>query len=279
MPASIIDGKALAAEAKAKVAEEIASLPYKPRLDVVLVGEDPASKVYVKMKNVACEKVGIESVRHSLPESTTQTDLLALVSKLNADDAVDGVLVQLPLPKQIDEDAVIRAIDPSKDVDGFHPVNMGLLLSGQKGLAPSTPTGIIAMLDSINFPYAGAKAVVVGRSNIVGKPVAIMLLQKNCTVTVCHSKTKGLSAETLQADLIVSAVGKPNLITTDMVKKGAVVIDVGMNRTDSGLCGDVDFDAVKEKAAAISPVPGGVGPMTVASLMRNTLEAAKERRK
>ncbi|MCK4327146.1 MAG: bifunctional methylenetetrahydrofolate dehydrogenase/methenyltetrahydrofolate cyclohydrolase FolD [Candidatus Diapherotrites archaeon] len=279
MPASIIDGKALAAGLKDKVAGEISSLGFKPRLDVVLVGENPASKVYVKMKNIACEKVGIESVKHSLPDTTTQEELLSLVSKLNADPAVDGVLVQLPLPKQIAESAVIKAIDPAKDVDGFHPVNMGLLLSGQPGLTPSTPTGVIAMLDSINFNYNGAKAVVVGRSNIVGKPLAIMLLQRNCTVTVCHSKTKNLPEETRQADLLIAAAGKPKLITADMVKEDAVVIDVGINRTDSGLCGDVDFDAVKEKASAISPVPGGVGPMTVASLMRNTLEAAKERRK
>ena len=279
MPATVIDGKALAEKIRREAATEISSLGFRPRLDVVLVGENPASKVYVRMKSVSCEKTGIESVKHELPESTAQDELLALVNQLNADGAVDGILVQLPLPKQIDEDTIIRAIDPAKDVDGFHPISMGLLLSGLDGLQPCTPAGVITMLDSINFDYTGKKAVVVGRSNIVGKPMAVMLVHKNCTVTVCHSRTADLAAETKQADLLVAAVGRPRFITADMVKPGAVVIDVGTNRTPDGLCGDVDFDAVKEKASAISPSPGGVGPMTVATLMQNTVKAAKERRK
>ena len=276
--AILIDGKALAAELKDQISSEIASLPWKPRLDVVLVGENPASKVYVRMKNIACESVGIESVKHQLPEETTEEELVNLVNQLNNDDAVDGILVQLPLPKQINESKIIAAINPAKDVDGFNPVNMGLLFSGDPQFTPCTPTGVMYMLDSIGIDYTGKKAVVVGRSNIVGKPMAIMLLQKHCTVTLCHSRTKDLAEETKQADILIAAVGRPKLITTDMVKEGAVVIDVGMNRTEEGLCGDVDFDAVKEKASAISPVPKGVGPMTVAMLMRNTLVAAKNRR-
>lgn len=279
MPATVIDGKALAKQLKDEIAKEISTLPYKPRLDVILVGESPASKVYVKMKNIACGKVGIDSVIHRLPEETAEAELLSLIKKLNTEDGVDGILVQLPLPKQINESTIIQSIDPAKDVDGFHPINMGLLFSGSPNLIPCTPNGVIKMLDSINFDYKGKKAVVVGRSNIVGKPVAMLLLQRHCTVTICHSRTTDLPSETKQADLLVAAVGKPRIITADMVKEGCTVIDVGVNRTDKGLCGDVDFDAVKEKASAISPVPGGVGPMTVAMLMKNTLQAAKERRK
>ena len=279
MPPEIIDGKSLSAKLDAAIAAEISRLPYTPRLDVVIVGENPASKVYVRMKERACARAGISSVKHALARDTTEGELLALIAELNANNEVDGILVQLPLPKHISENTIISAIAPEKDVDGFHPLNMGALFAGNPNLIPCTPNGIIKMLDSIGFDYDGKHSVVVGRSNIVGKPMAMLLLQHNCTVTICHSHTKGLASETRRADLLVAAAGKPKLITADMVKEGAVVIDVGVNRTESGLVGDVDFDAVKGKASAISPVPGGVGPMTVAMLMHNTLKTAKERRK
>ncbi len=273
----IINGKELAKEAEASIASLVSAMPRPPRLDVILVGSNPASSIYVRMKEKACKRVGIRSVKHTLPESATEVELLTLISSLNSDSSVDGILVQLPLPKHISESTIISAISPEKDVDGFHPTNMGLLFSGSPSIAPCTPKGVISMLDSIGFSYDGKKAVVVGRSNIVGKPMAVLLLQRNCTVTICHSHTRGLASETRQADLLVVAAGQPKLITAGMVKQGAVVIDVGVNRTADGLVGDVDFDAVSKKASAITPVPGGVGPMTVAMLMGNTLEAAKRR--
>ena len=279
MPATLIDGKAVAASVRAKVKAEIASLGLAPRLDVVLVGDDPASKVYVNMKDVACGDVGIKSVKHMLPASVTQEELFSLIRKLNADGSVDGVLVQLPLPDHLNEQAAIDAIDPAKDVDGLNHVSLGMFFSGLPGLRPCTPLGVMALLDSINYNYRGKRAVVVGRSKLVGRPLAVLLSERDCTVTVCHSKTRDLAAETRRAELLVVAVGKPKLVTADMVSDGAVVVDVGVNRTDKGIVGDVDFAAVAAKAAYITPVPGGVGPMTVAMLMRNTLDAAKARRK
>ena len=245
-----------------------------PQLAVILVGEDPASAVYVRSKERACEKVGVASRVIRLPEDTAQETLHAQIDMLNADPAVHGILIQLPLPKHLDTQAAIARVDAKKDVDGFHAVNCGLLLQGAQGVLPCTPRGIIYLLHQANVPLDGAHAVVVGRSNIVGKPMAVLLLRENCTVTVCHTHTRDLPALTRQADVLVAAVGRPRIITADMVKEGAAVIDVGMNRVDGKLCGDVDFEAVSQKAGWITPVPGGVGPMTVAMLMENTLEAA-----
>lgn len=280
MSATIIDGKKTSSDIKAELAEEVAELKktgIEPGLTVVLVGDDPASHVYVKNKEKACELIGIRSVKHQLPVSTSQEELLALVNDLNNDDTVDGILVQLPLPEQIDEHAVLLAIDPAKDVDGFHPINVGQLMIGESIFESCTPSGVIELLKRYDVEISGSHAVIVGRSNIVGKPAAMLLLHNNATVEICHSRTKNLAAETRRADILVAAIGKPKFITADMVKPGAAVIDVGMNRTDDGLCGDVDFEAVKEVASAITPVPGGVGPMTIAILMRNTVAAAKAR--
>jgi len=280
LSATIIDGKKVSSDIKAELADEVAELKktgIAPGLTVVLVGDDPASHVYVKNKEKACELIGIRSVKHQLLASTSQEELLALVNDLNNDDTVDGILVQLPLPEQIDEHAVLLAIDPAKDVDGFHPINVGQLMIGESIFESCTPSGVVELLKRYDIEISGSHAVIVGRSNIVGKPAAMLLLHNNATVEICHSRTKDLAAETRRADILVAAIGRPRFITADMVKPGAAVIDVGMNRTDEGLCGDVDFEDVKEVASAITPVPGGVGPMTIAILMRNTVAAAKAR--
>ena len=271
-----IDGKALAAKVKAQVREEAAKLSRKPGLAVILVGENPASKVYVAGKEKDCTECDIVSFPYKLSEETTQEDLLRLISELNNREEVDGILVQLPLPKHLDEREVINAIAPDKDVDCFHPVNVGYLHTGAKGFLPCTPAGIIELIKRSGHSIAGKNCVVIGRSNIVGKPVAMLLMQENGTVTICHSKTKDLAGICRGADIIVSATGKVNTVTADMVKEGAIIIDVGMNRNAEGkLCGDVDFENVKEVAGAITPVPGGVGPMTIAMLMKNCNTAAK----
>ena len=271
-----IDGKALASQVKARVREEAAKLPRQPGLAVILVGEDPASKVYVNGKEKDCTECGIQSFSHRLPAETSQEELLALVRELNADRLVDGILCQLPLPKELDEEAVINAIAPDKDVDCFHPFNVGQLVIGQPVFLPCTPAGVMEMLRAYDIPVAGKRCVVLGRSNIVGKPMAMLLTQADGTVTVCHSRTPDMAALAREADILVSAVGRVGLVTADMVKDGAVVIDVAMNRDENGkLCGDVDFAAVEPKASYITPVPGGVGPMTRAVLMENILTAAK----
>lgn len=274
---SVIDGKQIADEIKEKIKQEIQDYEKKPGLAVVLVGEDPASQVYVKFKERACNKIGFYSKKIVLPETTTEQELLDVVNKLNNDTKVHGILVQLPLPKQIDEKKIIDAINPDKDVDGFHVVNMGNLLVGKNTIISCTPKGIMELINSTGIDLNGKEAVVVGRSNIVGKPVAVLLLQKHATVTICHSRTKDLKKHCLNADIIVAAVGRPNFITAEMVKQGAVVIDVGINRLEDGsLVGDVDYNNVKEKSSFITPVPGGVGPMTIAMLMQNTLECYKK---
>lgn len=277
--AQIIDGKQIAANVKAQVREEVAALKeqgFKPGLAVVLVGNNPASRVYVSNKEKDCAECGFASYEYALPEETTEAELLELVDKLNHDDTVNGILVQLPLPKQICEQTVLHAISPAKDVDAFHPENVGHIMIGDFSFLPCTPAGVIEMLDASGIDIAGKHCVVIGRSNIVGKPMAMLLLHRSGTVTICHSKTKDLAAQTRQADILVAAVGKAGFVTADMVKEGAVVIDVGMNRNAEGkLCGDVCYDEVEKKASAITPVPGGVGPMTRAILMRNTLTAAK----
>ena len=279
MTAQLIDGNALSRQLRANVAQRAAQLKARgvtPGLAVVLVGEDPASQVYVRNKVKACEDSGLHSVLERYPADMAETALLARVEALNNDPAIHGILVQLPLPKHIDAQKVIEAIAPAKDVDGFHVASAGALMTGLPGFWPCTPHGCMKMLESIGYDLRGKHAVVVGRSNIVGKPMALMLLQKDATVTICHSRTPDLKAQTLQADVIVAAVGKRNVLTADMVKPGAVVLDVGMNRTDEGkLCGDVDFDGVKTVASHITPVPGGVGPMTITMLLVNTLEAAE----
>jgi methylenetetrahydrofolate dehydrogenase (NADP+)/methenyltetrahydrofolate cyclohydrolase len=278
LSAAIIDGKKISSDIKSELAVEVAGLKkqgIEPGLTVVLVGGDPASQVYVSNKEKACEQVGIRSVKHELPASTTQEELLALVRQLNEDDTVDGILVQLPLPEHINENDILLAIDPDKDVDCFHPFNVGRLVIGESIFEPCTPSGVIELLKRYDIDIAGSHAVIVGRSNIVGKPAAMLLLQNNATVEICHSRTKDLAEETRRADILVAAIGRPKFITADMVKPGAAVIDVGVNRTDEGLCGDVDYEGVKEVASAITPVPGGVGPMTIAILMRNTVAAAK----
>lgn len=276
MSAVLMDGKALAERIRENLRERVDGMTVKPGLTVILAGEDPASKVYVRNKERACEKAGIRSRVIRLPDSVSQEELLAHIDAANRDEAVHGILVQLPLPRHIDGALVLKAVDPKKDVDGFHVENAGALLNGTPGIAPCTPSGIMELLKDSGVPLEGAHAVVVGRSNIVGKPVALLLLQANCTVTLCHSKTKDLAAITRQADILVAAVGRPRFITRDMVKKGAAVIDVGVNRcADGSLCGDVDFEGVREVAGCITPVPGGVGPMTIAMLMANTLRAAE----
>ena len=271
-----IDGKALAAQVKAQVAAEVEKLPRQPGLAVVLVGEDPASQVYVRGKETDCAQCGIRSFPCRLPAETTQGDLLALIEKLNGDPAVDGILVQLPLPEPLEADGVIAAIAPDKDVDCFHPYNVGRLNIGTPVFQPCTPAGVMEMLRAYGISLAGQRCVVLGRSNIVGKPMAALLTQADGTVTLCHSRTPDLAAITRQADILVSAVGRVNCVTADMVKDGAVVIDVAMNRNEAGkLCGDVDFAAVEPKASYITPVPGGVGPMTRAMLMKNILTATQ----
>jgi methylenetetrahydrofolate dehydrogenase (NADP+) / methenyltetrahydrofolate cyclohydrolase len=281
MTARIIDGKAMAAEVRAEVAERVEQLGERgitPGLATVLVGDDPASHVYVAGKRKACAEVGIKAWDHDLPASVPEADLLALLRDLNDDAGVHGILVQLPLPEHIDEEVVLNAVDPDKDADGFHPYNLGRLLTGNKLIAPATPAGIQQMLLRSDVETNGANVVIVGRSNIVGKPLAALLVQKeagaNATVTVCHTGTKDLEGHTLQADILVAAIGRAHAITAPMVKPGAVVIDVGINRTENGLVGDVDFEAVKEVASAITPVPGGVGPMTIAMLLSNTTTLA-----
>ena len=272
-----IDGKALAAQVKERVREEAAKLPRKPGLAVILVGENPASQVYVNGKEKDCTECGIQSFSHRLPAETSQEELLALVRELNEDRLVDGILCQLPLPKGLDEDAVINAIAPDKDVDCFHPFNVGRMSIGEPVFLPCTPAGVMEMLRAYAVPVKGKNCVVLGRSNIVGKPMAMLLTQADGTVTVCHSKTEHLEEFTRQADILVSAIGKTGFVTADMVKDGALVIDVAMNRDENGkLCGDVDFAAVEPKASYITPVPGGVGPMTRAMLMENILTASKQ---
>lgn len=277
--AELIDGKALAAEIRQAAALRVKSLNERGKtvgLAVIIVGNDPASRVYVNNKKKACAEVGIESFEYALSEDTTQDELLALIEKLNHDDRVDGILCQLPLPKHLNADAVIDSISPDKDVDGFHAVNVGRLSLNKQGMRPCTPAGVMRMLQSKGIEVEGKHCVVIGRSNIVGKPVAVMLINAGATVTVCNSKTKNLSEITRQADILIAAVGRPGFVTADMVKDGAVVIDVGINRDENGkLCGDVDFDTVKEKASYITPVPGGVGPMTIAELIENTVLSAE----
>lgn len=275
--ATILDGKALAAKSKEAVKKEAESLQRKPGLAVIIVGNNPASRVYVNSKRKDCEDCGFLSEEYALPEETTQEELITLIKTLNGREDIDGILCQLPLPKGIDEEAVLMAISPEKDVDGFHPMNMGALLVGKEGFLPCTPYGIMEILKEYNIDPNGKHCVVVGRSNIVGKPMALLLLQKHGTVAICHSRTKNLAEVCRSADILVAAVGKVNLITADMVKPGAVVIDVAMNRNEAGkLCGDVDYPAVEAIASAITPVPGGVGPMTRAMLMKNTLLAAQK---
>jgi methylenetetrahydrofolate dehydrogenase (NADP+)/methenyltetrahydrofolate cyclohydrolase len=279
MTAQRIDGNALSQKLRADVTARTSALKAKgitPGLAVVLVGDNAASQVYVRNKVKACEDSGLHSVLEKYPESFTEAELLARIDALNRDNSIHGILVQLPLPAHIDAQKVIEAISPAKDVDGFHIASAGALMTGMPGFWPCTPYGCMKMLESIHYDLKGKHAVVIGRSNIVGKPMAMMLLQKNATVTICHSGTQNLKAMTLQADVIVAAVGKRNVLTADMVKPGAVVLDVGMNRNDEGkLCGDVDFAGVEQVASYITPVPGGVGPMTITMLLVNTLEAAE----
>lgn len=277
--AAIIDGKAVSAKLRQEMKGEVAALQAKgiaPGLAVVLVGEDPASQVYVRNKIRACEELGIRSQDHRLPADTTQERLLELIGELNNDPAVHGILVQLPLPKQISDQAVIAAIDPKKDVDAFHPQNVGKIVQGNYDFLPCTPAGVMALLRSTGVPVAGKECVVIGRSNIVGKPMAMLMLHQNATVTICHSRTRDLAEVCRRADILIVAIGKARFVTAGMVKEGAVVIDVGMDRDENGkLCGDVDFAGVEPKAGYITPVPGGVGPMTITMLMQNTITAAR----
>jgi len=276
MAARLMDGQGLAERIRAEVAAELQELG-EVGLTTILVGDDSASDIYIRRKQEAAKEVGIVARDYRLAEDTSEDELLGLIEQLNVDDAVDGILVQLPLPSHIDEQRALDAVDPAKDVDGFHPVNAGRLFLGQEGLVAATPTGIVTLLEEYEVPLVGARAVVVGRSNIVGKPVALLLLGQHATVTICHSRTADLPAQTREADVLVVAVGQPGLISPEMVKEGATVIDVGMNRTPEGLRGDVD-PAVAERAGLMTPVPGGVGPMTIASLLRNTVRAARIRR-
>lgn len=283
MSGTILDGKALSKEIRAEIAEQVAAFKEAggptPCLAAVLVGEDPASQVYVRNKEKACEKAGMGSILHRLPAETTTEQLLDLVAQLNGDESIHGILVQLPLPDQIDETRVLDSVNPIKDVDAFHPENVGRIVQGRPRFLPCTPHGIQQLLLRNRIPIAGQNVTVVGRSEIVGKPMSIMFMQRgeggHATVTVCHSRTKDLPAVTRQADILVVAIGKAKFLTADMVKPGAVVIDVGINRTDDGLVGDVDFDAVREIASQITPVPGGVGPLTITMLLHNTLAAAR----
>ena len=278
--AVILDGKAVSAKVKEEVKEEVEALKKQGvsvGLAVIIVGNNPASRTYVNNKKKACEAAGILSEEYALPEETTQEELLALVEELNRKDSINGILCQLPLPKQLDEEAVIAAISDKKDVDAFSAVNVGHIMIGDYSFLPCTPAGIMEILRHYNIDVAGKECVVIGRSNIVGKPMAMLLLHQNGTVTICHSKTKNLKDVTSRADILVAAVGIPHFVTADMVKEGAVVIDVGMDRDENGkLCGDVDFAAVEPKASYITPVPGGVGPMTIATLLKNTVTAAKQ---
>jgi methylenetetrahydrofolate dehydrogenase (NADP+)/methenyltetrahydrofolate cyclohydrolase len=271
-----MDGAALAARMREEVKQEVAELGH-VGLATVLVGDDPASDVYIRLKHKAADQAGIEAIDHRLPATTAEDELVGLVEELNEDAAIDGILVQTPLPDQIDEARVMRALDPMKDVDGLHPFNAGQLYLGRETLVPATPLGVMHLLNEYKIPLAGVRAVVVGRSSLVGKPMAMLLLQANATVTICHSRTDDLARHTLAADLLVAAVGLPGVITTDMVKQGATVIDVGITRTDSGLVGDVEPD-VANVAAYLTPVPGGVGPMTIAALLGNAVRAARYRR-
>jgi len=274
--ATIIDGKKISGDIKNELKEKVAKLKEKNievTLCVIQVGNDPASAVYVKNKKKACEEIGIKSVSYELPESTSQEELIRLIKELNGRDDINGILVQLPLPKHIDENIIINTISPEKDVDGFHPQNVGKLSIGQKGLVSCTPAGIIQLLKRSGISIEGKECVIVGRSNIVGKPMAMLMLRENATVTVCHSKTRNLAEVTKRADILIIAMGKPKFITKEYVKEGAVVIDVGIHRNENNkLCGDVDFDDVVDKVSAITPVPGGVGPMTIAMLMNNCVE-------
>ncbi|HML79196.1 bifunctional methylenetetrahydrofolate dehydrogenase/methenyltetrahydrofolate cyclohydrolase FolD [Geobacter sulfurreducens] len=277
--ATIIDGKAIAEKIRADLAAQVKELQARgitPGLATVLVGSDPASEVYVRMKGDACNKLGMHSVKITRPAETTEEELLALINELNSDPAIHGILVQLPLPPQINADRVLEAISPAKDVDGFHPYNVGRLVTGKPTFQPCTPYGVMVMLQEAGVDLAGKEVVVVGRSNIVGKPVALMCLQRNATVTICHSKTRDLPGRVRAADVVIAAVGVPEMIKGDWIKEGAVVIDVGVNRVgEKKLVGDVEFAAAAERASAITPVPGGVGPMTITMLLHNTLEAAK----
>jgi methylenetetrahydrofolate dehydrogenase (NADP+) / methenyltetrahydrofolate cyclohydrolase len=277
--AQIIDGKAVAAGVEAEVGTAIGRLPFRPGLVAVRVGNDPASEIYVRNKARKARELGIEGTELVFPETMGEDDLLAEVDRLNGDDTVDGILVQLPLPKHIDARKVIDAIDPAKDVDGFHPINVGLLHLGRRALVPCTPAGVMRLIDSTGEAIEGKHAVIIGRSDIVGKPMATLLLGRHATVTICHSRTRDLPAVTRQGDILVAAIGKARFVTAEMVKPGAIVIDVGINRVEGKLAGDVDFAAAKEIAGWITPVPGGVGPMTIAMLMQNTVVAAERRRR
>jgi len=271
----IIDGKAVAAGVRERVRQQVAELDAKPGLATILVGEDPASHVYVRNKRKACEEAGMTSIHHELPSDATQDEVAELIAALNGDAAVNGILLQLPVPPQIDGDAMTRMIDPLKDVDGLTPTNAGLLVQGTEALVPCTPAGVMELLRVAGVELRGAEAVVIGRSKLVGRPLASLLLAEDATVTMCHSRTRDLAAVCRRADVLVAAVGVPQLVNGEMVREGAVVIDVGINRTEEGLVGDVDFESVEPKAAAITPVPGGVGPMTIAMLLSNTLSAAR----
>lgn len=283
MSAKIIDGKQVAARCREELKQQVAALRARgiiPGLAVILVGEDPASQVYVRNKHRACEELGIHSEQYTLPADTNRQTLLDLITELNGREEIDGILVQLPLPGHLDEKEILSAIDPAKDVDSFHPQNVGRLVIGDYFFAPCTPSGILTLIDSAGVDLTGKECVVIGRSNIVGKPMALMLLHRNATVTVCHSKTRELPSVTRRADVLISAVGKAGFVTADMVKPGAVVIDVGMNRNQAGkLCGDVDFESVSRVAGYLTPVPGGVGPMTITMLLRSTVLSAQNRRK
>jgi len=278
--AEIIDGNKIGEQIRAEVARGVEELKNSkgvtPGLAVIIAGDDPASKVYVRNKQKACEKLGIYSEEHALPGDVSEEKLLSVIDELNENPKIHGILVQLPLPKQINPDKVLNRVSPEKDVDGFHPINVGKLMVGADTFVPCTPQGIMALLEYTGVEIAGKEAVIVGRSNLVGKPILQLLLQKNATVTVCHSKTNDLSSHTKGADILVAAVGSPQLINGEMVKEGVTIIDVGVNRVDNKLVGDVDFESVKDKAARITPVPGGVGPMTIAMLMKNVLKAAKQ---
>lgn len=279
--ATLIDGKAVSQAVRADITRDVAAFTERtrhvPGLVTILVGADPASEVYVRNKIRACHDVGMASFHEPMPADSAQDDVLGMVDRYNADDRIDGILVQSPLPAGLDFKQVLERIDPGKDVDGFHPLNVGRLVSGQPGLVSCTPAGVMELLDRTGVELTGAEAVVVGRSDIVGKPVALLLLHRHATVTICHSRTRDLPAVVRRADVVVAAVGRPQMITGDMIKPGATVIDVGVNRTDAGLVGDVDFASVEPVAGAITPVPGGVGPMTITMLLRNTLQAAAAR--
>lgn len=282
--AKIIDGKAISAEIRAELKEETVKFKsefgYAPGLAVIIVGTDPASQVYVRNKKRACEEIGFLSESYDLPEETTEEELIALIQRLNAADHIHGILVQLPLPRHIDEKKVLLTIVPSKDVDAFHPENVGKIMIGEYSFLPCTPAGVMELIHRSGISVAGKKCIVIGRSNIVGKPMAMLLLHDNGTVTICHSKTTDLANICKEADILIASIGKPNFVTADMVKDGAVVIDVGINRLPDGkLCGDVNFAEVEPKVSFITPVPGGVGPMTITMLMKNTLTAAKEQKK